>query len=388
MSSIDWMPDLAAALDELVPPEDRSRADWVDVVGRVRPRRRLELGQRRGLRLAIVVAVLLLLLAGVATATYLLVRGPVGRVLPLVPHAFPVLDARGHIREIPRACPRAQFCGDVSGAALSPDGKTLAVSTIEFGARSTFPGLHFTDLKSGVDWRIPNVRWREVAPLRTIEYVFRDDERRLGCAAPIYLSWSPTGSSLAYTCRGQQIKNRGIWTIRPDGTGLHLTPTHAVRAFAPSWSPDGKRFAFASGEIGGHSSVYVIDRDGRHERRLGAGAFPDWSPDGKTILYTATGCGDAGLSSWRIRLVTPDGRGVTPTRTRCAGVGPRGSEIASWSPDGSRIAVETTNRFYVMNANGAGLERLRQKSYTSGIGLLFGGLIRPLWQPQPKGIRR
>ena len=32
MSSIDWVPELAAALDQLVPPDEASRADWGDVV--------------------------------------------------------------------------------------------------------------------------------------------------------------------------------------------------------------------------------------------------------------------------------------------------------------------------------------------------------------------
>ena len=34
MSSVDWVPELAAALDGLVPLEDGSRADWNDVVAR------------------------------------------------------------------------------------------------------------------------------------------------------------------------------------------------------------------------------------------------------------------------------------------------------------------------------------------------------------------
>jgi hypothetical protein len=77
MSSLDWAPELAAALDELVPLDDSSSATWDDVVARVNRRRRLRLWPsrpRRRLRLAIVVALLLLLLAGVATATYLALR--------------------------------------------------------------------------------------------------------------------------------------------------------------------------------------------------------------------------------------------------------------------------------------------------------------------------
>src|SRR5262245_47809616 len=78
MSSVDWVPELAAALDELIPLEESSHADWNDVVARADSRRMPRLGGARPrprLRLVLVVGLLFLLLAGVATATYLLVHG-------------------------------------------------------------------------------------------------------------------------------------------------------------------------------------------------------------------------------------------------------------------------------------------------------------------------
>jgi hypothetical protein len=385
MSSVDWLPELASALERLLPPEDGSRADWGDVVGRVRGHRQSRPAHKRlaplGRTRLVLVAVVLLLLAGTAMTMYYVLRGPAGLVVG-GEGGFVQLDASGRARAIGRwQCPRRVFCGDVAGWAMSPDGERVALSSTEIGARSTYPGLHIVDLKTGADSRIPALpRYYLSASIPTLERVGREDRRRLGCAVPIYLSWAPNGSRFAYTCPGQRFTERGIWTIRTDGSGRRLVPTHAVSAFSPTWSPNGKQLAFATGELGGHSSIYVVDLNGQHERRLATGAFPDWSPNGKTILYAAPGCGGLTWSSWRIRLVTPRGRDATPSQGGCRGIGPSGSLIAAWSPDGGRIAVETAKWLYVMSADGTGLERPRLRSYQRGVGLLFGGLLRPLWR--------
>ena len=70
MTSSEYSPELAAALDRLVPVEETLRADWEDVVGRAgkRARQRARLIRTRPLRLALAVVVIFVLLAGVATA--------------------------------------------------------------------------------------------------------------------------------------------------------------------------------------------------------------------------------------------------------------------------------------------------------------------------------
>jgi dipeptidyl aminopeptidase/acylaminoacyl peptidase len=386
MSSVDWVPEVASALDRLVPLSGRSSADWNDVVTRARPRR---LRSRRRARLVLVVALLFLLLAGTATAIHYAIRPSVGVVLPRGPNYLPVLDARGRPGKIPWFCPPRQFCGDLVSAALSPDGKVLATSSFEVGARSTFPGLHVTNLKTGVDWRIPAVQRYEWASNQTLLEVVRDGVRVLGCDIPGYLSWSPDGSRLAYAC---MFGRRGIHTIRHDGTGRRLIPTHTVRAFSPTWSPDGKRIAFSTGQIprrADGSHVYVVNVDGTHLRRLAAGALPEWSPDGKTIAYVALGCNRAAQWGGRIRLVTPGGRDVTPASRGCRGIGPPDAQIAAWSPDGRRIAVAASpglrmeGGLYVMKADGTGLRRVRRR-YDLGLGLVLraGGILGPLWEPR------
>ena len=386
MSSIDWVPELAAGLDRLVPLEDGSGADWGDVVGRAGSRRtpwaaswrRAPIGRRR---LVLVAAVLFLLLAGTAmTMYYYVFRGPAGLIV-FRGGGFAALDAGGHPREIGRwRCPSNLFCGDVAGWDLSADGRHLAMSSDELGARSTYPGLHIIDLKSGADRRIPALpRYYATASSSTLGRVVREDMRALGCAVPTYLSWSPDGSRLAYTCLDAWTGKAGLYTIRADGTGRRrISPAHFNLAFSPTWSPDGSRIAFSTAQRPSAASfVYVIDVYGEHLRRVATGALPDWSPDGKAILYTAPSCGDS--KDWRIRLVTPDGRDATPSHDRCAGIGPRGSVIAAWSPDSGRIAVKTRSGLYVMNAGGTKLQLVRRGNFLE-FGPSGGGFLPPLWR--------
>jgi hypothetical protein len=72
VSSLDYLAELAAVLDRLV-PADGLTPDWDDVVRRAGMRRGRRIGRRR-LRLALAVALLLLLLTAVATATYIATR--------------------------------------------------------------------------------------------------------------------------------------------------------------------------------------------------------------------------------------------------------------------------------------------------------------------------
>jgi hypothetical protein len=128
MSSIDWVPELAAALDELVPLGDSSHADWNNVVGRVGRRRHLWFGRtrpRRSLRLAIVVVLIFLLLAGVATATYLLVRGSGGVALGDRVRLL-VVDPNGPGLRVVARCPAASRHCAIGNPVFSPDGTRLA----------------------------------------------------------------------------------------------------------------------------------------------------------------------------------------------------------------------------------------------------------------------
>jgi hypothetical protein len=328
-----------------------------------------------GMRLVLVALIVFLILAGVATATYFVLRTSDAITFPKG-SSMVAVDASGAASGRPIwHCPGgADWCGDIAGVAWSRDGERLALSLGELGGDSRYVGFHVVDPRAGTDLHIPRL-----AALR-----------RFGCTTPSYLTWSPNGTLLAYTCRDMGTgpsRDGTIYTIRPDGTGRRQIPTGPFPAFSPTWSPDGKQLAFSTAEIpfpeqnmtGYVSAVYVVDLDGSHKRRVATGALPDWSSDGKTIAYLAPGCSHAPDNNGRIRLVTPTGRDLTPPTAPCNGIGPAGHPVPAWSPDDRKIAVGTDTALYVMNADGTGLRQLQRGRFNSAA---LWGYLRPAWRPK------
>jgi hypothetical protein len=323
-----------------------------------RPARR----RRPKLRLAFAVLALLLVVAGVATATYLLTRssaapaGPVGNgPLAIVSGGdVSTIGPDGHLTPVWR-CP-APRCGYVTGLAWAGDGRRLAIVVTRFGRSIDDLGLHVVDTRTRAD--------RRISP------------EQLGCTAPRDPSWSPDSSRIAYACAG------AILAVMPDGSDRQRVvarPGDAGTLSSPSWSPDGRRLVFAlriGTQLRGSSAIYVVNADGSDVHGLvRSGTAPDWSPDGTRIAYRA-GCGG-------IKLITPDGRDVTPHRSgRCNAMGVPG--IPFWSPDGTRLAIAnhaartTRGGIYVVNRDGSSL---RLASPLDWRGPLGGA--RPAWRPAP-----
>jgi Tol biopolymer transport system component len=78
--------------------------------------------------------------------------------------------------------------------------------------------------------------------------------------------------------------------------------------------------------------LFVINRDGTGERRIGEGRRADWSPDGKSIVFATGGrrgpWGGSRILS-RVYIARADGTG----REEIAD-----GDAPTWSPDGKRIA--------------------------------------------------
>ncbi len=374
MTTSEYSSELAAALDRLLPSDGTIRADWTDVIERVgRSRRSTSLIRKRPLRIALAVVAVFLVLAAVATAAHLIQLALAAQPPPLVV----ALDDTGRLRPV-WSCrqPTADGCGAfVRAAALAPDGRRLALVTGSQNDLSLYQGgIHVIDLEAGSDRHLPAstahpsspaeqlAAWRRLGPAAS---------RLLGCAEPHELAWSPDSALLAYACPGR------IYVVRPDGTGRRLLRTGTARAYWPTWSPDGSRIAFSTESTPLHSTIYAVDLDGTHRTLVTrAGAAPDWSPDGTTIAYWAAACTGRRNRDGRTRLVTPDGRDVTPHTTgrRCGGIGPTYARPA-WSPDGHRLAIESWNGLFVMDADGSHVHAIRGTD--SGT---FGD-TRPLWRP-------
>lgn len=383
MSSLDYVPELAAALDRLVADDQTLQADWADVVGRVAVRGPRRLPHRR-LRLAIVVALLVLLLTGVATATYLLVRGshasvPGGGITVIGGPGILARDPNGHVRVVWR-CSNSRDCGAVTSVAWAPDGHRLAFTQAELGGRAV--GLRILDVATRTVVQIPVLHARDPTAARTdavLQRFVAEELRVLGCTFPTDVAWAPDGIRLAYSCQLQRGRS-GVFVIDADGSHRLPVTTGVANAVEPTWSADGRRIAFAtapvtgSGADGTASEVYVVNLDGTHRTLIARHATaPAWSPNGRTIAYwELSQCGGG------IRLATPSGHDVTPYFMRCNAIGSPGMPV--WSPDGRKLAIGTNYGVDVVNANGGQDHQVLREN---GRGAY--GDSRPNWGPNPTG---
>ena len=130
--------------------------------------------------------------------------------------------------------------------------------------------------------------------------------RQLGSVQAAHITWSPDGTSLAYTGGEREPDTRELGLVDSDGTNERLLvadigPT--MHGIGPVWSPTGDRIAYqrcegwpdveCSGER--HEVVLVSVADGTETvieppKADGHEWYPftvSWSPDGTTLLYAA-----------------------------------------------------------------------------------------------------
>ncbi|HEY52264.1 MAG TPA: SH3 domain-containing protein, partial [Caldilineae bacterium] len=118
-------------------------------------------------------------------------------------------------------------------------------------------GLEITDVYEGAETRsvIPEFRYQDP-------------------------NWQPGGKLIAF--HSQEKDHWEIFRVNPDGSGLialtrppSALRTEPVHNVAPAWSPDGKHIIFLSNRSG-KWVFYVMDADGRNQRRLNVGAPVDY----------------------------------------------------------------------------------------------------------------
>jgi Tol biopolymer transport system component/polyisoprenoid-binding protein YceI len=183
---------------------------------------------------------------------------------------------------------------------------------------------------------------------------------------------SPDGAKLVYT-RGIATQTSGepdqiyVLDLSRSARPKQLTEASFTATLWPSWSPDGRKLAFAQSE-GESSAIWVMNANGRNAHALTEDdlveqetftpdEFPTWSPDGRRIAYTSflqDGNDD-------IFVMNADGSGQVRLTS-----GPEYDSDPAWSPDGKRIAFSRDGDIYTMSPNGSGLRRVTRGSARDG----------------------
>ena len=196
-------------------------------------------------------------------------------------------------------------------------------------------------------------------------------------------SWSPDGERIAFTSRREG--DDEIFLMDPDGGNQRRLTNNRHDDYSPSWSPDGKRIVFGArrdghfeNEFGITEEIYVIDTDGGNEQRLTDNRNndwdPSWSPDGKRIAFASDRKGD--LVSFDIYVMDADGGNQQKL------VNNRGWDSSpSWSPDSKRIAFTSERarnyEIYVMDADGGNEQNLTNNPHSD---------VSPAWLNSPFSV--
>jgi Tol biopolymer transport system component len=158
-------------------------------------------------------------------------------------------------------------------------------------------------------------------------------------------AWSPDGTTIVFTRLSSDtapIEEAELFLAAADGSNVR--PLGAgVQGVSPSWSPDGSRLAFVSfadrngascpaSNCSPNGELYVVNADGsglrRLTRSLADDEHPTWSPDGRRIAF-ASGflLPTQGHRPWLLAM--PAGGGKAVRIGRFAGV-----LDPAWSPAG------------------------------------------------------
>ena len=238
---------------------------------------------------------------------------------------------------------------------VAPDGRQIVYSGCQIkevpdGYGNAYPHLEYELVRANIGGGWPTFPWWP-QKIAVNDY------------SGIFPSWSTDGTRIAF-----HSGDLGLIVKSVERSQLHDQETvlSAKRMYgAPQWSPDSQRLAVTVntgaprvGRVYRSPVVYTVGADGSDPRRLVSGVVsaPSWSPDGRWLAYARINRGDVILAV--IRADGTDERQVTTIegwrRTSGRADNPRRSWIRTlaWSPDGAHLLYSCGRHLCVVSTDG------------------------------------
>ena len=125
-------------------------------------------------------------------------------------------------------------------------------------------------------------------------------------AGDLQAVWSPTGEQILFVSDRQGTGVRNLYMMNPDGSNVRRVFKKKITAWrdSPTWSPDGKQFAYNHMDWDRRKSGLYLGTFGEEDvEPLPYGSSPAWSPDGSEIA-----CSVGHAAGTRLTFINVDAR--------------------------------------------------------------------------------
>ena len=188
--------------------------------------------------------------------------------------------------------------------------------------------------------------------------------------------WSPTGEKILFVSNRRDLRPRGtrdLYLMDPDGSNVRRVFKKKIEDWRidPTWSSDGKQFAYESVDFGRLKTTLHIAILGEQDSEFFVnGSFPAWSPDGAEIACSV------GERLALINIRTSAQKRLLPKNVESF------QRFPSWSAAGDKLAFAWNKHpvpppdaerevhaawkdkitIYIINRDGTGLQQLIEEA--------------------------